>query len=171
MTIRSLSGLLVALVLAGCASPPVVEPPPPPITIEVAVNAAADVNPDVSQRASPLVLRLYELGDAEAFAAADFFSIWNKEAATVAAGLVKRHELLVAPAGKAAKSITLDPRVRFVGVAAAFRDIRNAQWRAVIPVPQEPGGPRAFLLEVTVAGTTATASLKPATVPAAGSPQ
>jgi type VI secretion system protein VasD len=171
MSKRILSGLLAALALAGCASPPPVEPPPPPVTVEVAVAAAADVNPDVSQRASPLVLRVYELEDAEAFTAADFFSVWNKEAATFAAALVKRHELLVAPAGKAGKPLTLEPRVRFVGVAAAFRDIRNAQWRAIVPVPQDPAGPRAFLLEVAVAGTTATASLKPANAPAAGSPQ
>jgi type VI secretion system protein VasD len=166
-----LSGLLAALALAGCASPPPVEPPPPPITLEVAVAAAADVNPDASQRSSPLVLRVYELEDAESFAAADFFAVWNKESATFAAALVKRHELLVAPGGKSGKPITLDPRVKVIGVAAAFRDIRNAQWRAVIPVPQEPGGPRAFLLDVAVAGTTATASLKPANAPAAGSPQ
>jgi type VI secretion system protein VasD len=170
MSKRTLFGLLGALVLAGCASPPPAEPPPPPpVTLDVAIAAAADVNPDSSQRASPLVLRVYELEDAEAFATADFFSVWNKESATLAAALVKRHELPVAPAGKTGKQLTLDPRVRFVGVAAAFRDIRNAQWRVVVPVSQDPAGPRAFKLDVAATGTTATASLEPAPAPVSGS--
>jgi len=169
MSKRILSGLLAALVLAGCAAPPPPAPPPPPVTLEVAIAAAADVNPDASQRASPLVLRVYELEDAEAFAAADFFSVWDKESATLAAALVKRHELLLAPAGKAVKQLTLDPRVRFVGVVAAFRDIRNAQWRVIVPVSQDPNGPRAFRLEVAANGTTATGSLVPANAPASGS--
>lgn len=160
--------LLAALSLAGCGGAPVVEPPPPPLTVEVAVTASADINPDVNQRASPLVLRVYELTDAEAFAAADFFAVWNQDATVLAAALVKRHEFVVAPDGKAGKPLTLDPRVQAIGVAAAFRDIRNANWRVVVPVSQDPKGPRTFTLSIATSGKNATASLKPANATAAG---
>jgi type VI secretion system protein VasD len=168
MNICSVFPLLALAALAGCGSTPAVEPPPPPLTIEVAVTAAGDINPDVSDRASPIVLRVYELADAEAFSTADFFAVWNQEAPVLAAALVKRHEFVVAPAGKAGKPLTLDPRVQAIGVAAAFRDIRSANWRVVVPVPQDPQGPRAFKLAITAAGKNTTASLTTANANAAG---
>jgi len=168
MTNRVVFALLAALSLASCGSAPVVEPPPPPLTVEVALIASADINPDVGQRASPLVVRVYELTDAEAFAAADFFAVWNQEPVTLAAALVKRHEFVLAPDGTAAKMLTLEPRVQAIGVAAAFRDIRNASWRVVVPVSQDPQGARAFRLDIAAAGKNATATLKPANATVAG---
>jgi type VI secretion system protein VasD len=160
--------LLTVLSFAGCGAAPVVEPPPPPVTVEVALTASADINPDVSQRASPLVVRVYELADAEAFAVADFFALWNQEPVALAAALVKRHEFVLAPDGTANKPLTLDPRVQAIGVAAAFRDIRSANWRVVVPVSQDPKGARSFRLEIATSGRNATASLKPANATAAG---
>jgi type VI secretion system protein VasD len=172
MNIRALLSLLaagsLAASLAGCGSAPVVEPPPPPLTVDVALAATADVNPDINQRASPLVVRVYELADAEAFNGADFFALWNQEPVALAAALVKRHEFVLAPEGKADKVLTLDPRVQAIGVVAAFRDIRNANWRAVVPVSQDPKGARAFRLDIAASGKNAVATLKPVTAPAAG---
>jgi type VI secretion system protein VasD len=168
MTIRVLFALLAGLSLAACGSAPVVEPPPPPVTIEVALTASGDINPDVSQRASPLVVRVYELADAAAFSAADFFALWNQEPVVLAAALVKQHEFVLAPDGTATKPLTLDPRVQAIGVAAAFRDIRNANWRVVVPVSQDPHGARTFRLDIAAAGRNVAASLKPANATAAG---
>jgi type VI secretion system protein VasD len=168
MNIRVPFALLSAALFSGCGSSPVVEPPPPPLTVEVALTAAADINPDLSQRASPLVVRVYELADAEAFSAADFFALWNQEPVVLAAALVKRHEFVLAPDGKASTSLTLDPRVQAIGIAAAFRDIRNANWRAIVPVSQDPKGARNLGLDIATSGKNATASLKPAKATAAG---
>ena len=159
------------LLLAGCGGAPAVEPPPPPVVVTVSLTAAADSNPDGEQRPSPLVVRLYELGDAEAFNSANFFDLWNREPATLAAALVKRHEFVIAPSGKASKVLTLDPRVQAIGVAAAYRDIRNAQWRVVAPLSQAATAPRQVELEVSVSSRALTITPKHDTAKTAGIPQ
>ena len=138
------------------------------MTVEVALTASGDINPDVSQRASPLVLRVYELADAEAFTAASFFALWNQEPVVLAGALVKRHEFTLVPDGTAVKPLTLDPRVQAIGIAAAFRDIRNANWRVVVPMSPDPQGARAFRLDIAASGKNATAALKPASATADG---
>ena len=50
--------------LAGCASAP---PPPPPTVINITMTAAPDVNPDSQGTASPLQLRIYQLGSTAQF--------------------------------------------------------------------------------------------------------
>lgn len=154
--------LLAALLalIAGCGGAPAVEPPPPPVTVTVSIAATADVNPDAEQRPSPLVVRLYELADAESFSRGDFFALWSQEQATLADSLVKRHELVLSPAGSTSRTLTLDPRVQAIGVAAGYRDIRNAVWRAVVPVAQDPKAPRALTISVEAAQRALTARPK-----------
>jgi type VI secretion system protein VasD len=167
-TIHTLPALML-LALTGCGSAPVVEPPPPPVVVSASVAAAVDSNPDAGGRASPLVVRLYELADAEAFRGADFFALWNQEAPVLAAALVKRHEFVVAPGTELSRGLTLDPKVQVIGVAAAFRDIRNANWRTVVPVAPAEQGPRALKLEVVAAGTSLAATIgEDSAAPAAG---
>lgn len=161
-----LASLLLGL--AGCGGAPVAEPPPP-VAVAVQVTATSDSNPDAAGRASPLVVRLYELTDAEAFKGADFFPLWNQEAPVLAAALVKRHEIVLAPGGSTTRALTLDPKVQAIGVAAAFRDIRNANWRAVAPVGPPATGAAALKLAVVVTGTSLAAKIgDDSAAPAAG---
>lgn len=157
---RARASLFFAVWLCGCAKAPVVEPPPPPVTVAIVMQAGANMNPDVEDRASPLVVRVYELSDANAFAGADFFALWNQEAQTLAGTSVKRHEFILAPGAQAVDTLKLEPSVQQIGVAAAFRDIRSANWRVIVPVSQDPKGPRSFQLQVSAVGKTVAARLE-----------
>lgn len=159
-----------ALLMQGCAKAPVVEPPPPPpppVVLELAVTARPDLNPDVAGRPSPVVLRVYQLADATPFTDADFFALWEHEAATLAGSLVRRQELVLAPGDRSSSRLQLEPGVRSVGVAAAFRDIRDARWRGVVAVGP-PGSPAARL-EIVLDAASVTARL--AAAPPAGAEQ
>jgi type VI secretion system protein VasD len=153
---------LVAALVSGCGSAPVVEPPPAPLTVAVKMTADANVNPDVEGRASPLVVRVYELTDGSAFASADFFALWGQEKTVLAATPAKRQEFSLAPGAAATATLKLDASVQQVGVVAAFRDIRNSAWRVVVPVSQDPKGPRTFDLNVRAEGKNITATIEPA---------
>lgn len=123
-----------ALFLVSCASAP---PPPPPITkVQGSVQATAGINPDVSGRPSPVVVRLYELRAPGAFQGADFFAIYDREAATLGQDVVVREELQLQPGETRELNRELRDDTRHVGVIAAFRDIDQARWRAVVPVPK-----------------------------------
>jgi len=126
------------LLATACAKPPVIEPPPPPVSVAIEATAAADVNPDLDGRASPVTLRLYELADDAAFGKAEFFPLWDQEAATLAATLVARHEFVLAPGANAEVQFELDPKVRAIGAAAAYRDFRSATWKTRIAIPEQP---------------------------------
>lgn len=126
-----------SVVLAtACAKAPVVEPPAP-VTVVVEAGAGPDANPDRDGRASPVVLRIYQLADDAAFAKADLFALWDQEQATLAAAAVGRHELTLAPGARGEVRFTLDPRVRSIGVAAALRDFRGVSWKAGVAIPAQ----------------------------------
>ena len=141
------AGLGIALWLClaiGCSSPP---PPPKPITTAVTLTlvAGADANPDARGRASPLTVRVYTLKTSGAFEAADFFSLFEKDQATLGAEMAQREELLLRPGESKKLEMILAADIKAIGVMAAYRDLDRARWREVRVV--EPG--KALVLTTT----------------------
>ena len=128
--------LAVMLVVCGCKSK-APKPVPPPVPAHLTVAARADVNPDEAGRASPVVLRVYQLKDDAAFRDADFFALFDKEQATLAASLIDRLEFVLAPGDQRNQEFPISGEAKFLAVAAAYRDIRNADWRALTPAPKK----------------------------------
>lgn len=127
---RRALAMVLATALVACGGPPKV----PPTTVAGTVAAVAGVNPSVSRRPSPLRVRVYELKAPTAFAAADFVSLYQRDQAELGADLVAREDITLAPGETQPIARTLAPETRFIGVFAAYRDIENARWRAVVPV-------------------------------------
>jgi type VI secretion system protein VasD len=113
--------------MAACASPP-----PKPVPAKLAIQAAADVNPDSGGRASPVVVRLFQLRTDAEFAGAKFFPLYDNEKAVLNTGLISRDEYTLAPGQRQQTEILVSPDTRFFGVLAAYRDL-DAQWRVVTP--------------------------------------
>lgn len=126
------ASMAAVLALLGCAS----GPKPTPVSGNIVVSAR--VNPSVSKRPSPLLVRVYELKAATAFNAADFISLYQRDQAELGADLVGREELTLSPGETRPLAKTLSPDTRFLGVFAAYRDLEHARWRAVVPIPK-PG--------------------------------
>jgi type VI secretion system protein VasD len=125
-----------ALVLSGCSTPP-----PKPIVTPIAMTlvAGADVNPDVRARPSPLTVRIYALKTSGAFDSADFFTLFEKDQATLGAEMIQREEMLLRPGDNKKLEMTLPADGKALGVIAAYRDLERARWREVRVV--EPGKP------------------------------
>lgn len=134
--------LLTAALLAACAAPP----PPKPIVTPVSLTLApgADMNPDMRGRASPLTVRVYALKSPGPFEVADFFSLYDKDQATLGAELVLREERLLRPGESQKIEMTLQADTKAIGVLAAYRDLDRARWREVRAV--EPGKPLTLTL-------------------------
>lgn len=126
-----LSVLIAAVVTVACASAP------KPSVATVTVAASGDSNPDASGRPSPVVVRVYQLKGDTAFTNADFFALYDDEKKVLGAELIARAEYVIAPSEKRSIELSVSPEARFVGAVAAFRDIRAAQWRAVVPVSRD----------------------------------
>ena len=120
--------VLGAMALVACATPP---PPPVVSEIQLTVVAGPDVNPDARKRASPVLVRIYALKSAAPFEAADFFSLFEKDTATLGAELVQREEFLLRPGEEKALPLKFGPEVKSIGVMVAYRDLERARWRDV----------------------------------------
>ena len=119
---------VAAIVLSACASPP------KPTQVSASLEAGANVNPDVRKRASPLVVRVYELRSAAAFEAADFVSLYERDQVTLAAEMGAREEFVLRPGDSKVWEKTTAPDTKYIGVFAAFRDIEHARWKSLVEV-------------------------------------
>ena len=145
---------LLASVIAGCASAP--PPPPTPTEITGMLQASAQINPSVSKRPSPLLVRVYELKSATAFNNADFVSLYQRDAAELGAEMVGREEFTVNPGDSRPLTKMGAPETRFVGVFAAFRDLDHAKWRGVVAI--QPGQKQRIVISAEELSITATVS-------------
>jgi type VI secretion system protein VasD len=125
--LRGLGALSICLALAGCGTSPTL--------IKAQLAAGPDVNPDSKGRASPIVVRVYDLKTVAAFDSADFFSLWDKDQATLGGDMTSRDEFLMKPGEQRSFERSPANGVGFLGVVAAFRDIERARWRTSFAVP------------------------------------
>jgi type VI secretion system protein VasD len=124
--------LVLGALVAGCAAPP---PPKPVVTqVSLTLTAAADANPDARGRASPLAVRVYVLKTPGVFQSADFFTLYDKDVATLGADLVQREEVQLLPGENKKLAFTLQPDAKLIGVIAAYRDLEHATWREMRPL-------------------------------------
>jgi type VI secretion system protein VasD len=139
LSVRSTAAPL-ATALAVCAASLLVAcaaKPPKPVEAKTTLAASADVNPDSTGRPSPIVVRVFQLrGDAE-FNGADFFALYDKEKETLGASLILREEFVMQPGESREVKLPISLEARFLGVVAAYRDIRAAHWRAISAAPEK----------------------------------
>jgi type VI secretion system protein VasD len=130
-TRRSFALSSASLVLAACGGKPIVVKPK---VLTIDVLAAANLNPSVSGRPSPVVVRVYELKASAPFEAADFVSLFDKDQSVLGGDLVARDEFALAPGESMAIKRDLGVGSKFIAVMVAFRDLERAKWRAVVPL-------------------------------------
>ncbi len=121
--------LLILMLLSGCAT--ISEPEDKTILATLAVIADPNLNPAVDGRASPIVIRIYQLNQTARFDNSDFFALYENDQAVLADELQVRTELEIKPDEKYRNQLEIKPDTRFIAVLAAFRDLDNSQWKAI----------------------------------------
>ena len=128
------AGSLLCTTIIGCGGlDKVFEDKPPKVFIRI--KAAADTNPDISGRPSPIVVRIYALKSDGIFNNADFFAIYEEESTILGNTLRTREELELSPGDSIELEKEFDLETTHVGVLAAYRDLDNAVWRGSIATP------------------------------------
>lgn len=134
MSLSRVLPILCSVMLTSCAETPEAPAPIPPTQLTLQINAGKQLNPDAAGKASPVLLRIYELREQSGFAAADFFMLFDKEQVALGGDLLRKQELLIKPGEQ--KTLPIDPAAdtRKIGFFAAFRKLDDAQWRALAPL-------------------------------------
>lgn len=128
---RHTATLILLAALAGCPAPP----PPPPTVVNLSVTAGPDINPNTTGQGAPVAVRVYQLGSTSGFGNADFFPLYNQDAATLGADLIKRDDFFLAPGQSKTATLSPNDQVKALGVFAGWRDFEHATWRATAPIP------------------------------------
>ena len=109
------------------------EPDPPKVVVRI--TSSTDLNPDITGRASPIVVRVYELKSDDIFNNADFFALYEQDTSILGGDMTGRDEMEIPPGENASIEKELDIEARYIGVIAAYRDLDNAVWRGSIETP------------------------------------
>jgi type VI secretion system protein VasD len=125
------------LVLAACATSRSDEPP---VRTKTFLQAEPDLNPDATGRASPVVLRVFELKSDAEFLSADFFALYERERESLGSSLLSRQEFVLQPGESRELFLPVPRDAAYIGVVAAFRDIRVAKWRTIARAPHKGMG-------------------------------
>lgn len=124
------AALLMTIAIGGCSR----DKTPDPTPIDLRLTASPAVNPDRNDRPSPVLVRVYELRSAGTFETADFFAVLEQDDAVLGGEMVNRWEFQLDPGETTALDASFQAASGYLGVVAAFRDIEQAQWRAVTPI-------------------------------------
>src|SRR5262249_50174025 len=87
----SIAALLTLLLFAGCAGSER-KTPREPVKLDISIIASSGVNPDDQKRPAPIVVRIYELKNADALNQADFYSLQDKDKTVLNDDLIQRDQ-------------------------------------------------------------------------------
>jgi type VI secretion system protein VasD len=131
---RARLGVLAFVSLVGCLQTSAVIAQ---IKVKTELTAAAELNPDRNGRPSPVVLLMFQLSAIDAFKNADFFSLYDPAAPSIAADLLERTEMTVQPGETRPFEAEFNEEARYIGFVAAFYDIEKAEWRGFVELPDK----------------------------------
>jgi type VI secretion system protein VasD len=138
---------LLALLDVGASPAPAQSPSPGgETTLELTIVGGPDLNPNSQGRASPVVVRIFDLAATKAFAAADFQTLFDQPSDSLKRDIAAQEELILRPGDIEQRDRSLPPTVVAVGVAAGFRDLEHALWRLTVAV--KPGRHNLVLIDL-----------------------
>ena len=114
-------------------------------SIEATLVGGPNLNPNLEGRASPVVVRLFELKRTAAFEAASFSALFDRPKETLGDDLISQEEFLLRPGEIRHHDRSGAPSAAALGLAAAFRTLEGDSWRLIVPVAA--GGHNLLLID------------------------
>jgi len=111
--------LLLTVVLTGCSAP----------KVKVNLSSTATLNLNNNDEALPVVVRIYQLSDNQAFEDASFEDLWKSDISVLGNTLLRKEIVVLDPASQQKIELERHDMARYVGIMAAFHDQSNDSWR------------------------------------------
>ena len=137
--------LLILLSMLGCSSNPkpiavpIISPVPSGQQLPINIVASPFINPDPDGRPSPMALRIYLLSNQSSFNLASMRNIFSDDKKILGDDLIIYQEVLIAPGDVKTLNITINDKIKFLGVAAGFRQYQIANWQYIIAIKPNTG--------------------------------
>lgn len=105
--------------------------------LKLTLVSDASINPDDSQRPSPLYLRFYQLTSTERFEKADFIDIYERDTELFGNSMIDKTLLKpLTPNETRDELLVLKPGTRYVGVYAEFSQYAGSSYKVIFPVTE-----------------------------------
>ena len=135
-------GLILLALLIGCNSSPekpedqaaLENPEVQAMLVGTKVIVSAQVNPDINTRASPVVVRMFELKNLGIYTESDFYDLFENYESVLGGDLVATEQFHLNPGDIHTFKNSISPGTHYIAVIAAFRDINQAMWRGSIAI-------------------------------------
>lgn len=126
---RSALALLSLLLLSACSHSG--DRQSEPRAVEITLQASKNCNPDRDGRAAPVQVLFYALSNADNFSNSDYLTLSTGANPALLNDIKNQQQLILKPGESRTLKLDAEKDVRYFGIAAAYRDINNAQWNAV----------------------------------------
>lgn len=123
----------------GAAEPSAEAAPTAPRTLSVELAASGEINPGPTGKPSPLPIEIYVLRSPGRFQSLDYFELKNNGASALSGDLVDSRSLSLRPGQSTTITMTTGGDGAYIGVAAGFREIDSANWRATTSIGASDG--------------------------------
>ncbi|RXJ93906.1 type VI secretion system lipoprotein TssJ [Malaciobacter molluscorum] len=118
------------LIFSGCSTKPT--------HLELVVTSKKNLNPDLDDISSPLMLTFYELKSAEKFMKYDYWTLLDKSGKKLGDDLISQTKHVITPLQEQTYKIVFDKDAKFLGVIGNFRKLdNNSKWKYVINLEQD----------------------------------
>ncbi|XQW83492.1 type VI secretion system lipoprotein TssJ [Thalassotalea piscium] len=131
-----------AMIITSCSTINAIIPP----STDIIFNVSPDINPDMNGRASPVVVKVFQLSSRTVFDTQDFFTLYESPEEILGPDLLNKDELELQPEELKKYKMVLNKNTRYVGFVVAYRDIDSSRWRSVIEV--SPTGYDSFTMNI-----------------------
>jgi type VI secretion system protein VasD len=118
--------VVAAIATTSCALGP---RPLQPVALTLQISANTQINPDINGRPSPVMVRIYELKSTARFSSADFFSLFDKDTATLGDDISGKEEFMLYPGETRVLTKPGHAGTIAIGVLIAYRDLEKSIWR------------------------------------------
>ena len=103
--------------------------------VDLKVTASQNLNPDLNERPSPVVLGFYELTDKIPFKSLGFSKISYQSYQNLKTTLIDYSTIEVRPSEIKNRLIKLHHNTAYLGIVAAYRQLDNSRWKQLIELP------------------------------------
>ena len=103
--------------------------------VTLTFKTAKNINPDDSQKASPLFVRFYELKSKSIFEKAEFIDLYERDDEILAKDLVSKKELKrLTPGETREETFVLDPDTKYIALFSEFLRYEDSKYQVIVPV-------------------------------------
>lgn len=104
-------------------------------TASINITVDDNVNPDMDDRSSPIVIRVFKLADARQFQREDFLNLYENASVRLGNDLLDTVVLKeLVPGEERIESIPLTPEIRYLGFLAEYMQYDKANSILVVPI-------------------------------------